>query len=439
MRIPLFVTFLLLAALACLGWRNQQRLGQLRADHEQLATRAASHGIVLDPAAPHGGNRRTKRPRPDRVENVRRAAAGLVAYAADLPALEKMSADEKRRRVLMETERILSLDGAELKILITKLQVATGMDAGTRNYFIRFAIVKLIKNYPQDALAILLETPELDPPDFGHYTPQNLLSSAMREWARLDSHAALACLREHGEGLPETTARNLQNALMDGAATSDPQLALQLYGEFESDSYQLSRFIGTNCGTPGERLAFLAAWREWFAMLPQEEARKYDPDRSFATLVFGGEGERPVSFKDGIESIQRSNITPEELDILTRSNFSQFARPEEVGEWFEWLEKSWPEEYARKCEADLLSGYDTSVAAAEWLMKQPDSPRRREMVGECVSEAFTQNHETGLRLAMSLPEGEQRRDALKAIQAALIWEGDREGAAVFAKEHGIGE
>jgi len=441
MKIPRFVTIPLLAVLACLGWHNQQRLDELHSTHARLASRTPDHGVLLDSATPDGAVRFSKGPRPDRVAEAKRVAAALVGYAAELPLPDTLSAEDKQRRVLVETERVLALNGSQLKSLIAELQAAVGMDAKTRIYFIRFAIGRLIKTHPQDALAILLEAPELDPADSYNYPPRDPYNVAMRAWAKLDPHAAQAWLQENRDHLAAPLASSVRNALIDGAAAGDPMLALQLFSESGRAPRELSTLIERDCHSAVERLAFLAAWREWRATLPTGAIDKDVTTACLAALAYGAMEDRPVAFKATSECLTQAQFTPAEMERLTVMDFAQYLKPEETGQWLEWLEKSWPEKYATSCRQSLMRSLQSSVAAAEWLMQQPDSPRRREMVGECADEAFLSNRETSIRLVLSLPAGEERQRLL--AQLYFIWPKekpeDKAAAEAFAKEHGLEE
>ena len=301
MKIPLFVTIPLLAALVCLGWHNQRRLGELREAQAQLAARVASQGGLLDPAAPAEPVRISKGPRPDLTAEAKRVAAGLVAYAAK-PRLTAKTDDPKEawnQRVLEETERVQSLNGSQLKILIAELQSAVGIDAATRTSFIRFAIGELIKTDPQSALAILLETPELDPPNYEYRSAQHLFTDAIRGWAKLDPRAAQNWLQENREKLGERHASAIQTVWIDVTASTDPLLALQLFSESGLQLRGLSTLIDRSNLTPEARLAFLAAWREWsathpeFPKPPQTAQAVQTPDASGHPVA------RPVPGKEG--------------------------------------------------------------------------------------------------------------------------------------------
>jgi hypothetical protein len=299
MRIPLLVTIPLLAALAGLGWHNQQRIGELRSTQARLTASIASQGGSLDPAVPAGPVRFSKGPRPDLAAEAKQVAAGLVAYAAEHRTPEGTDPEVNSRRVLEETERVQSLNGSQLKILIAELQSAVAMEAKTRTSFIRFAIAQLNKTDPQSALAVLLETPELDPPNYGYQSAQHLTTDAIRGWAKLDPRAAQNWLGKNRDKLGERHAAAIQDALNDVAMSGDPLLALQLLSESGQELRGLSTLIDRSKLSPEKRLAFLAAWREWsatrpdFPAPPQAAQTVQDPD------PFGHPVAKPVPGKEG--------------------------------------------------------------------------------------------------------------------------------------------
>ena len=299
MRIPLLVTIPLLAALAGLGWHNQQRIGELRSIQARLTASIAGPAVSLDPAVPAGPVRFSKGPRPDLAAEAKQVAAGLVAYAAEHRTPEGTDPEVNSRRVLKETERVQSLNGSQLQILIAELQSAVGMEAKTRTSFIRFAIGQLTKTDPQSALAILLETPELDPPNYEYTSAQHLSTDAIRAWAKLDPRAAQSWLRENRDRLGERHASAIQKALIDVAASADPLLALQLFSESGQELRGLSTLIERSNLTPEARLAFLAAWREWSATHPDFPAPPPGAQTVQAQDPFGHPVAKPVPGKEG--------------------------------------------------------------------------------------------------------------------------------------------
>ena len=299
MKIPLLVTIPLLAILAGLGWHNQQQLGDLRSTHARLAARTASHGVLLAPAAPAEAVRFSKGPRPDLAAEAKQVAAGLVAYVVESRSEKSADPEFMARRRLEETERVQSLNGPQLKILIAELQSAAGVGAGRRPELLRFAIGELIKTDPQSALAILLETPELDPPNYEYRSAQHLFTDAIRGWAKLDPRAAQNWLQENREKLGERHASAIQTVWIDVTASTDPLLALQLFSESGLQLRGLSTLIDRSNLTPEARLAFLAAWREWsathpeFPKPPQTAQAVQTPDASGHPVA------RPVPGKEG--------------------------------------------------------------------------------------------------------------------------------------------
>jgi hypothetical protein len=390
-------------------------------------------GLTLDGTVNRDAVRPTKLPRPDQMAHVRDIAAGLVAYANAAPTSEG---------TLTETQRVMSLNGEQLKVLIRELRAASGLPDPQRREFLDFAIRQLTKTHPKDALAILIEIPDLDRPNPSYNPPDSLFANAMRGWASIDPEAARSWMRENRDRIPEKLVSHVETALVGGAARSTPRLALQLHSEsgLKHDWY-LSPLIRDNCTSPEERLAFLDAFREWRDTLPEGELNKDTLTSCFSALAYPKINRRPADFPTTSDWLARADFSATELERVTATSFDQQIIPTDAGQWIEWLEKTWPKRFAERCQLHLLRGYQTSVPAAEWLMTQPDSPRRREMVGYCALTAYDQHPQTAIQLILSLPEGPQRQSLLAGIYAK--WPMDepdsRAAAEAFAKEHGIND
>lgn len=161
MKISIAVSLLILAAAGSLGWHDHQRLAVVRAGHAQLAAEAAQLGISLDPKNPAGPVRVTKRERENREADAKLAAAEFIAFAREMEAMEKKGGqpdEATQKKILDFMDRMMSLDAAQLKILIAEIRANKELKDETRQGLLGFSIMTLAKDHPQTALALFTES-----------------------------------------------------------------------------------------------------------------------------------------------------------------------------------------------------------------------------------------------------------------------------------------
>ncbi len=439
MKISIAVSLLILAVGASLGWHDRQQLAAVRESHAQLVAEAARHGIAIDSTHSASPILITKREREDREAEARLAAAEFIAFAKDMEAFEKKGGgqpDEAMQKRIMDfMERMMSLDSAQLKILIAEVRAAKDLKDETRQGLIAFSIMTLANDHPQAALALFTESGDLFEDD---QMGKHLISSSLAKWAKNDPLAALEWVKKNGEKFPDLVTEDAKRGMISGAAAQDPKLAFQLIGELGlKDQSQAISGIMSSAKTPEERSATLAALRGHLASLQDENARNEAAKRSIGSLARG-------LAQDGFESatqwIAGAKLNPSELESFA-DGMSHSVKSGETGQWIEWIGETLPTGKSDDSIRNLVSNWTQNdyQAAGKWLGTAPDGPAKITSIRAYAETVSRYEPESAAQWALTLPPGKDRDETLKQIHQN--WPktdpADTAAAAAFAKAHGI--
>ncbi|MEI7910813.1 MAG: hypothetical protein WCK77_14340 [Verrucomicrobiota bacterium] len=354
-RIPLVVSIVLLAALAVLAWHNHQRLSALRARREMLAAQAIARGMSGDPANP---NRSSGHLRPDRRADAKRVAAEVIGYSMEFDELRsRYLANDPvvRQRVADETERLLSLDGEQLKTLISEVSAAEQPGGFQRAEIVVFALRRLALDHPQEALEMITTSPELKKlVGIRDGYPHNVVATAARGWAATDFPAALEWLRHNRDNGPATVGVVLS------AAERDPRIALAVIAELGVPPKIFPDYFAGAAKTPEQRVALLKVLHDWRATVADPAATRYDFDSAIADLVFG-QFRRTEGFDTATRCIEAADLSTDELQTLT-SRLE--VKSGELGRWIAWLEHKLPAALAREPILKLMPKWREAEPAA---------------------------------------------------------------------------
>lgn len=438
MKISIAASIVILLVAALFGVPNQQRLVMVRASHAKLVAEAATLGIFLDSSNAADPVRITKRGRADREADARLAAAEFIAFAKEMEAIEKKGGppDEAMQKRTMEMmDRMMSLDSAQLKILIAELRANKELKDETREGLISFAIMTLSNDHPQAALALLTESADLFKENG---MGKHVVSSSLTKWANDDPLAALEWVRKNSGKFPDLITDDAKRGLISGAAVSDPKLAFKLIGELgiKETSSPVSEIIDA-AKTAEDRTAVLGALREHLATIANEDTRQSAANNAVAALARSVVKE---GFESGTKWIAAANLSPAELESFA-SALSYSDKKGETGQWIEWIGKNLPSEKSDDPIRNIVRNWtrDDFQAAGEWLTRAPEGPTKNTSVRSYAETVSKYEPETAGQWAMTLPPGKDRDQTLKRIYHN--WpKGDdaaKQAAAAFAKEHGI--
>jgi hypothetical protein len=264
-----------------------------------------------------------------------------------------------------------------------------------------------------------------------------VVSTALGAWAKEDPVAAAAWIKENAGEFPEAlSAQSLHNVFY-AAAQKDPRLAFTLLatlGLDYSNTHCALHTIVTSVATDEQRNVTLAALREF------RDANQGDKELRMAAEQMVGYfawGFKQDGFKAATEWIASANLSSNELDQFF-NNLTSHYRGDESAQWMEWMGKTFPPGRGDPWIMTMIRRWTDQdyEAAGKWLGSAPEGPVKNAAICGYAQTIFTHDPETAMQWIMTLPPGSDRDDTLRNIHSN--WpKDDKEGAASFAKAHGI--
>lgn len=423
-----------------LGWHNHRQLTNLRVIQGELAAQAAARGISPDPEPPGLSVRITKRARPDRIAGARQSAAEFITYAQEMASLGwKPGGPEKatKERMMDQMDRMMSLDSAQLKIVIAELWAAKDIDIDIQKNLINFSIERLAKDHPEAALEILVDTPGLLDRIYRQLdgSVENVaISNLFQSFAKINHEFAIGWFQKNKDKIPADMVSSVESGLVRG--TQDARTALRLVVDFGKDPKVFVPFLFERIlNNPEERTASLAVLREWSNTILDEKTREELTTKALQNIVLGKSNK--VSFSATTSWIDKAELSPKEIDQIA-AGLDGHVKPEETVKWSEWLEKSLPPEVAKDRMRVLFEewiGHDYE-RAGQWLASAPDGSIKTSAILAYVQATVRADPDTAVKWLMTLPPSEDRNNAGWRVYAdwpkkdAASWE----AADAFAKD-----
>jgi hypothetical protein len=438
MKFSLALSALILAVGATFDWHGRERLASVRQEYAQRVEEANLLGMDVNPSQADVKAHVTKRVREDKDAVARQVSGELIALAREMEDLETRGEspdDEMQKNIMKLIGRMMSLDAAQLKILIAEVRAAGNLKDKSRQGLLVFSIMTLASDHPQTALAIFTESSDLLESDG---MGKHVVSGALANWAKDDPAAALAWVRANGGKFPDLVDEDAKRGLVRGAALNDPRLAFQWIGELGlDDQSQAIDDILSAAGTGKRRMEALNVFREYLATLPEGKARDRDALPGVGGLVRGVVSEGYAAATDWIE---RANLSPVELEAFAKGVHHQ-VKGEETGRWLEWLGTNLPAEKRDEPISSMVRAWarEDFKATGDWLNQTPEGPVRHAAVRSYAETLAEYEPEAAGQWAETLPPGKPRTETLKRIHESWPRKDDasRQAAEAFAKKHGL--
>lgn len=436
MKLPLALTFIILAAGSFWGAHENGVLTTLREKHRQIVQEAASLGVSADASKPFTPTKATKRQREDSSRKAKDFANTLVAFAKEMKDVQdsgKQPDEATKKRMMEIMDGMLSLNGEELKILISEMRNRTDMDDEMRKGMIGFSIMMLAQQHPETALAIFTESSDLLD-DNG--MSKHVLSSALSQWAKDQPLAALEWIKKNAEKHPDLVTDEAKRAVIAGAAQKDFGLAFQLSAELKlsADDGSMLGQMARTANTPERQTEFLAALRKQAA----NTTDKADGEKllqSGLRSLFSQVSES--GYDKTMEWMKSSNLSPDETAKLTEG-LNYYTTKADTGKWLDWLStQSLDHEQSENTTRNLVRNWTEGdyKAAGEWLAKSPAGPLKETATVAYLETVAPYDPDVAAQWAETLT-GDKRTSAMKRIRDALKQK-DKPAAEEFAKRHGI--
>ncbi|MEM1085730.1 MAG: hypothetical protein AAGI48_16600 [Verrucomicrobiota bacterium] len=430
MKASILISVLILLVTAVLGWQGREKLVVLKEQHAGVVSEAEALGIPLDGDFSQSELRRPlERERRDRESAARKLAEEVIAFAKKMKEVEKSGEgpdEDLQKETMQMMRRFLDLDAHQLKALIAVLRESDEIDDEMRTGIVGFSIMMLANESPETALALYTETSDmLEMDGMG----KHVITSALNQWAAKDPFGALDWIRENGEKNPDLVTDETKAGVIAGAARQDPTLALGLIDELElKEVYRATDGIARAARTSEQRTALLGALRA------NGDASKHG-DQVLTSL--GGQL-ASEGFEGSAAWMEEAELSDEETTALF-NGISYYNSKEETGEWIDWAgENIAGDENLKTRVSDLMSQWtrEDFKAAGTWLNDAGDGPAKESAVASYAETVAPYEPEAAAQWALTLPEGENRRELVRKVHQN--WkEKDETAAAAFAAEQGI--
>jgi hypothetical protein len=416
MKLPLVLTTIIVAISALWGVREHRTLTVLRLQHQAALREAAELGVSSDTTKPFTATKVTRRPREDDARKVKAFADSLVAFAHEMKQTEETGdpPDEgMKKRTFELMDGMLSLSGAELKLLVAELRARTDMDDEMRKNMIGFSVMMLAQQHPRMAIALFTESSDLMKDNF---MGDHVVSSALTQWAKDEPLAALEWIKQNATKHPDLVKDDAKRAVLTGAAQQDFGLAFQLAGELklEGGDELLMHTLADTANTPERQTEFLAALRKHAAGIADAKKRE-ETIASGVKNVFSEVTES--GFDRSMKWLEITGLSDSEsAGLLGEINYHTAKK--ETGKWLDWIATQ-PGDAKQRQEttSDLVrewTGNDYR-AAGEWLATSTAGPTKDAAVMSYVETVAPYDPEIATQWANTLP-ADKREKALKEIE-----------------------
>lgn len=411
-----WLLFSIPAVALVIGWSRQSGLTRLIQENERLESFATQpHGI-----------RSSIHHREIPISETRDAALRL--HALQLKT-ETDASDHETARALLQKIRdgLTGREPSEVQRFIE--ETTAGMNEAERRAFIYHCIVIYAKTDPAAALELTISLAD-------YPGRADDLRFTLSRCLPVDPKRVVDTFdRLSAEGEPITRDRRALNLVFAAQARVDPQAAVaRLLSSEEAlppgDLMQISDAILRELRNPAEHKAFFTALHVESSTHPgaprlEELRKRYQAE--LAKSIIGW----PV--EDALPLID-SKFTPEEKISFCR----QLQQSEEPGAWADWVAGLGAEDKREHPIGSLVkqwSRQDFGETVA-WLNRQPEGPVRTTAVKNLAMGSSDIDPETIAKIAMTLPPGKDKDQALAAVRN--VWKKkDPAAHAAFADQHGL--
>ncbi|WP_367870780.1 hypothetical protein [Luteolibacter sp. Populi] len=440
MKLSLILAALILIAASFFGWKEHGRLSSAHTENSRLVGEAQELGLdTADLAAGGDKSTQTKIRRDPQVGKAAQAkdfATRLIAFAREMEETQKKGGqpdDAMQKRIVGIMEEMLSLDPAQLKLLVAEFRAAPDLTDDMRSGMIGFAVMMLANDHPATALNLLAESSDLMKNDG---MAMHVVTSALTKWAQDDPKAAIEWIRKNGKDHPEMVNAETKQGILTGAARLDPVLAFSLAADLDlKDLNSLGQAIGQAGNTSEERIAIVGALRNHLKGLEGEQ-RKQMLNSTMGALVNKVVAEGYASSAAWLDS---AKLDEAETTAFADGINSWYVKGD-TGKWLEWMDGKLPPERLDAKVQSLMGEWAQKdyKAAGQWIDDAKDGPVKNAAVRSYAGTVAPYDPGSAAEWALTLPEGKERTELMGNIHTQ--WkQKDAEAAAKFARDNGLPE
>ncbi|RYD61968.1 MAG: hypothetical protein EOP84_35090, partial [Verrucomicrobiaceae bacterium] len=230
MKIPVYITIVILAAGAGAAWYQHSQIEQVRADQTMLVTKAAERGISLHSKRPTKSARKNH----TRIADARKTASDAVDFHAKYASLNFLPGSAEEQSAYKEWKEIVknfaSFDAAQVKAAIGFLMDSPQIAEDRRSGVIYTLIMNLKERDPRAALEMLCATPQVFS-DASHR--KSTITNTFSILAKKDLNSMIDWLKVIETKLPPDVLDSCKLSAISIAAQDDPRRAFDLIGQLE--------------------------------------------------------------------------------------------------------------------------------------------------------------------------------------------------------------
>lgn len=429
MKRSIFISLLIMAVAAGLGWKIDRQLAAARTDEKRLAAEVKRLGVSGGDAQP---NRSAKRGRPDRDAEAKQLAIDYNTEAKKWESVAIMDKATEARYVEMH-RRIEALDSVRLKAFVTDVLINKDVHEIMRAERAVKLLPLLAKKDPRGALGLFKEHHAAIGISPGAW---NVIPECLGAWAKNDPFAAMEWITENAVEFPRAMEQSSGN-IFRSAAQKDPELAFSLVEHLRLDSRKARDaliMIVAAAKSDEELNNTLAAFRRFRNANEVNKEFSQAANETFGYLCWGF---KDKSFEETTRWFDNANLSSWERDSFCSRMLTSYEGDEHA-QWIEWLGANFSQDSDSSHIMDMMGSwtYKDYEAAGKWLASAPEGPARNTAIRGYAQTVFKHDPETAMQWIMTLPPGKNRDFTLKTIH--MNWpKDDPAGKEAFALEHGI--
>jgi len=442
MKTSITLSLLIAAFAGLIGWNGQQRLANAEETHAKLVADAIRLGISTDTKDLSADVRFSRGEREDRSANGKAIAIDLIAFAKEMEERQKNgdsgdSDQTMQKRTLEMMDRIASMDSTALKSFIAEVRATTEIREEMKEGLIGFSIMMLASDHPQAALAIYTETADVLK---NKQMKEQVIASALAQWAKQSPEAALEWVRKNGEAHPDVVTEGAKLGIINGTAGGNPQLAFKLIGELKlSDPGDAITRMINNTRTPSDRTALLESLRGYLETVTDDKQREQLESKGLANLAIQAAED---GFESGSKWLESANLSAQDLQNIGAGGLSVYnLKGEDAGKWINWISEKIPADQSKQGIRNMMQTWAQQdyKAAGLWLDQAPAGPAKNESIRAYAETVSRYEPEAASQWADILPPGKDKDATVRRIYDN--WpkkdEAGKAAAAAYAARHGI--
>ena len=440
-KASILISILILALGVAISWRDHRQLASARVSQSKLTTKLAEVGIRFDLAQPREKVGIAKRQREKNGENPGESSSELVALIREITAdLNQSHLNPKGSSKLRDLEdRLRSLDAAQWRALLAEIQADHVLEKSEDTNAILDSMMIMIGIYFRDAgqsqtlLALATQYPVLFKDNEKSLAA---MSSNLLLWTKEDPASAVAWLRgNHTTFLGLANSYDVAEKMLSVVALKDPAQAFRLIDELGITRRDFAaRGITRYAETAENRKAILSALQHYVSGMPEGEERETIVNSGILGLA---ESAMIQDFDTGTEWISGAGMTPEQFAFLF-DHVSADIKFDSVRQWIDWLIPHLPAEQVTGKVSKLVTSWvkEDHKSAGEWISHNANGPVKDAAISAYSFEVAAYEPAVAVQWAMTLPEGENREQALEGVYENWL-KSDAAGKQAFGKQQGF--